>query len=231
MKLGKRIVSLLLCFVMVASMVVTGAGAVGTTGTDATEQWVAPAETDASGIENADNVVEFTGGNWTEVEKDEEQFEQTGDLHSPDDLVEVIVVLEEEPLIKDAVASGMEGDIPSYMQSTGSQLEQELLDSHDAARAQIQAVCGDEADTQGYDYTMVLNGFSMTMPYGKIAEAEALPGIKYIRESRTYTVPEDQSSYDLAMANSTGMIGSDEVNDMSFNGADGAGTLFFVHIY
>ena len=225
MKLGKRIVSLLLCFVMVASMVVTGAGAVGTTGTDATEQWVAPAETDASGIENADNVVEFTGGNWTEVEKDEEQFEQTGDLHSPDDLVEVIVVLEEEPLIKDAVASGMEGDIPSYMQSTGSQLEQELLDSHDAARAQIQAVCGDEADTQGYDYTMVLNGFSMTMPYGKIAEAEALPGIKYIRESRTYTVPEDQSSYDLAMANSTGMIGSDEVNDMSFNGADGAGTL------
>lgn len=65
----------------------------------------------------------------------------------------------------------------------------------------------------------------MTMPYGKIAEAEALPGVKYIRESRTYNVPEDQSSYDLAMSNSTGMIGSDVVNDMSFAGAAGAGTL------
>ena len=28
-----------------------------------------------------------------------------------------------------------------------------------------------------YSYTTVLNGFSMTMPYGKIAEAEALPGV------------------------------------------------------
>ena len=65
----------------------------------------------------------------------------------------------------------------------------------------------------------------MTMPYGKIAEAEALPGVKYIRESRTYSVPEDQSSYDLAMTNSVGMIGSDEVNEMGFDGADGAGTL------
>ena len=170
--------------------------------------------------------VDFSGGNWTLSKDSSVQLEEGGNLPASTDLVEVIVVMEEQPLIKEAVEAGLAGDMPAYltMSSTVS-LEKAMLRSHDAARAEIAALCGDQADTDGYDYTTVLNGFSMTMPYGKIAEAEALPGVKYIRESRVYTVPEDQSSYDLAMSNSTGMIGSDVVNDMSFAGADGAGTL------
>ena len=170
--------------------------------------------------------VDFSGGNWTLSKDSSVQLEEGGDLHTSTDLVEVIVVMEEQPLIKEAVEAGLAGNMPAYltMSSTVS-LEKAMLRSHDAARAEIAVLCGDQADTDGYDYTTVLNGFSMTMPYGKIAEAEALPGVKYIRESRTYNVPEDQSSYDLAMSNSTGMIGSDVVNEMNFDGADGAGTL------
>ena len=170
--------------------------------------------------------VDFSGGNWTLSKDSSVQLEEGGDLPASTDLVEVIVVMEEQPLIKEAVEAGLAGDMPAYltMSSTVS-LEKAMLRSHDAARAEIAALCGDQADTDGYDYTTVLNGFSMTMPYGKIAEAEALPGVKYIRESRTYNVPEDQSSYDLAMTNSVGMIGSDEVNEMGFDGAAGAGTL------
>ena len=227
MKMGKRILSLLLCFVMVASMAVTGVGATdraGAAGEDT--QWIVPKDAETTGAGGADNVVEFSGGSWSFTDSEEETFTQSGDIHGAQDLVEVIVVLEEEPLIKAAASVDMAGDMAGYMATAAAgQLEQKLLDSHEAVRSEIAALCGGTADTQGYDYTAVLNGFSMTMPYGKIAEAEALEGVRYIRESRVYSVPEDQSSYDLAMANSTGMIGSDVVNDMSFNGADGAGTV------
>ena len=226
MRMGKRILSALLSLVMATSLVTTSVGAAGWTDTAAQEQWVRPEYTDAVDTANADSVVELSGGRWVLTQNETTQLEEGGDLHASADLVEVIVVMEEQPLIKEAVEAGLAGNMPAYltMSSTVS-LEKAMLRSHDAARAEIAALCGDQADTDGYDYTTVLNGFSMTMPYGKIAEAEALPGVKYIRESRTYSVPEDQSSYDLAMTNSVGMIGSDEVNKMGFDGADGAGTL------
>ena len=226
MKMGKRILALLLCMVMVLSIAVTGVSAADKTGETASTQWLKPEYTDAVDTGSATSTVDFSGGNWTLSKDNSVQLEEGGDLHASTDLVEVIVVMEEQPLIKEAVEAGLAGDMPAYltMSSTVS-LEKAMLRSHDAARAEIAALCGDQADTDGYDYTTVLNGFSMTMPYGKIAEAEALPGVKYIRESRTYSVPEDQSSYDLAMTNSVGMIGSDEVNKMGFDGADGAGTL------
>ena len=226
MKMGKRILALLLCMVMVLSIAVTGVSAADKTGETAGTQWLKPEYTDAVDTGSATSTVDFSGGNWTLSKDNSVQLEEGGDLHASTDLVEVIVVMEEQPLIKEAVEAGLAGNMPAYltMSSTVS-LEKAMLRSHDAARAEIAALCGDQADTDGYDYTTVLNGFSMTMPYGKIAEAEALPGVKYIRESRTYSVPEDQSSYDLAMTNSVGMIGSDEVNKMGFDGADGAGTL------
>ena len=226
MKMGKRILALLLCMVMVLSIAVTGVSAADKTGETASTQWLKPEYTDAVDTGSDTNTVDFNGINWTLSKDNSVQLEEGGDLHASTDLVEVIVVMEEQPLIKEAVEAGLAGDMPAYltMSSTVS-LEKAMLRSHDAARAEIAALCGDQADTDGYDYTTVLNGFSMTMPYGKIAEAEALPGVKYIRESRTYSVPEDQSSYDLAMTNSVGMIGSDEVNKMGFDGADGAGTL------
>ena len=226
MKMGKRILALLLSMVMVLSIAVTGVSAADKTGETASTQWLKPEYTDAVDTGSATSTVDFSGGNWTLSKDSSVQLEEGGDLHASTDLVEVIVVMEEQPLIKEAVEAGLAGDMPAYltMSSTVS-LEKAMLRSHDAARAEIAALCGDQADTDGYDYTTVLNGFSMTMPYGKIAEAEALPGVKYIRESRTYSVPEDQSSYDLAMTNSVGMIGSDEVNKMGFDGADGAGTL------
>lgn len=227
MKMSKRILALLLCMVMVFSLAVTGVSAAGTADAAAeSQQWLTPEYTDAVDNGGAASTVDLGGGNWAAVKDDSVQLEEGGDLHASTDLVEVIVVMKEQPLIKRAVAAGMESKISTYMaQNSTAAVEQSMLRSHDSARTQIASLCGGQADTDGYDYTVVLNGFSMTMPYGKIAEAEKLSGIKYIRESRTYNVPEDQSSYDLAMTNSVGMIGSDEVNDMSFAGADGAGTL------
>ena len=226
MRMGKRILSGLLSLVMVVSLMTTSVGAAGLTGSAAQTQWLKPEYTDAVNTGGASGTVDFSGGSWTIAKDGSVQLEEGGDLHASTDLVEVIVVMEEQPLLKEAQDAGMAGDIPAYLSMAGTaSLEKAMLRSHESARTRIAALCDRQADTDGYDYTVVLNGFSMTMPYGKIAEAEALPGIKYIRESRTYNVPEDQSSYDLAMTNSTGMIGSDEVNDMSFAGADGAGTL------
>lgn len=46
--------------------------------------------------------------------------------------------------------AGLAGDLPAYltMSSTVS-LEKAMLRSHDAARAEIAALCGDQADTDG----------------------------------------------------------------------------------
>ena len=66
MKMGKRILSLLLCFVMVASMAVTGVGATdraGAAGEDT--QWIVPKDAETTGADGADNVVEFSGGSWS----------------------------------------------------------------------------------------------------------------------------------------------------------------------
>lgn len=55
-------------------------------------------------------------------------MEEGGDLPASTDLVEVIVVMEEQPLIKEAVEAGLAGDMPAYltMSSTVS-LEKAIL--------------------------------------------------------------------------------------------------------
>ncbi|MBE6944686.1 MAG: hypothetical protein E7459_01185 [Ruminococcaceae bacterium] len=179
-------------------------------------------------IDDVDNVVEFTGGQWEKTSLKETEAEVLGEDTFPgkDEIVTVIVVLEDEPLLK--VAQTMGSDVPNLLTtSAGAKLEQSLLASHSAVHSEIMALCADlETSAKRHDYTAVLNGFSMDMPYGMIDDAEALPGIKRITPVNYYNVPENMSSFDLAMENSNGMIGADKVfMDMSFSGHDGAGAV------
>ena len=113
MKMGKRILALLLCMVMVLSIAVTGVSAADKTGETASTQWLKPEYTDAVDTGSATSTVDFSGGNWTLSKDNSVQLEEGGDLHASTDLVEVIVVMEEQPLIKEAVEAGLAGDMPA----------------------------------------------------------------------------------------------------------------------
>lgn len=226
MKTSKRIIAILLCLVLTLSCL---PGTVFAANTDSGDgDAVAPELVDAISTDGVDNVVELEGGEWTLTEQAPEQIGTGDTLYGPNDMVTVIVVMEEEPLVKQAEAMGLSSDIAAYLNTAeGAAADRALLRVHADTRSSILQLCGGKAsDRNSYDYTAVLNGFSMEMPYGMIAEAEQLPGVKRITPVTYYDVPTDQSSYDVAMNNSTGMIGSDLVNqDLSYAGHDGSGAV------
>lgn len=232
-KTGKRLLALLLCLVLSLSALTPAA--LADSHSAAEDAVVVPEWTDAPDLDSVDHVVEFEGGEWVMSEQEAIQLPGSDTLYGPDDVVTVIVVLEEEPLLATAMDAGLSSDLPAYLASAaGAARNQRLLDSHETVRSQLKAMMGrgdvqlystGSAAAKSYDYTAVLNGFSMEMPYGMIEKAEALPGVKRVTPVEYYSVPENQESYDLQMTNSTVMIGSDVVNDMSFAGADGSGAV------
>ncbi len=219
MKKTLRILAMLLCVTMLIT-VMSPAMAAQPGGQSST----------AFAEDDVDNIIEFEGGRWEMSLLEENEGATLGEntFPSDDEIVTVIVVLNDEPLLKTAECMGLQSDMPTYLATAdGAAREQALLSAQRGIRDEIMVLCaGMGASAQGHNYTAVLNGFSMDMPYGMIEEAEALPGIKRITPVQTYNVPEDMSSYDLAMENSNGMIGADEVfTDMSFQGHDGAGAV------
>ena len=75
-----------------------------------------------------------------------------------------------------------------------------------------------------YSYTTVLNGFSMKMPYGDIARARELDGVKRIFVAEQYSLPTTlgEDEYTISMTSSTGMVGANEANELGY---DGTGTI------
>lgn len=213
---SKRLLSLLLAMAMLFSVIPT-AFAVDS------EDGVSSTYTEDPCAGDADNELRFEGGEWTMTKKDEVPLGDDS-LHGPEDMVKVIVVMEDQPLIKYAAASGM--DVGEYMTtSTALKLETAMLDSHTAAVSAIRAAVPEASDI-GYNYTAVLNGFSMALPYGRIPEVESIPGVKRVSLVEYYSLPKDQVSFDLQMADSTGIIGSTAVNaNASYEGADGSGAV------
>ena len=87
-----------------------------------------------------------------------------------------------------------------------STTEKAMLRSHDAARAEIAALCGDQAETDGYDYTTVLNGFLHDHALRWRSRRPRLCPASYIRSPALIACRRTRAAYDLAMTNSVGMI-------------------------
>ncbi len=107
----------------------------------------------------------------------------------------------------------------------------ELRSTQDAIKAEIRS-WGGAVSTQSvngasdleYSYTTVLNGFSMKMPYGDIARARELDGVKRIFVAEQYSLPTTlgEDEYTISMTSSTGMVGANEANELGY---DGTGTI------
>ncbi len=105
----------------------------------------------------------------------------------------------------------------SFAASTqGVALERELRSTQDTIKAEIRSWSGavstqsvNGASDLEYSYTTVLNGFSMKMPYGDIARARELDGVKRIFVAEQYSLPTTfgEDEYTISMTSSTGMVG------------------------
>ena len=146
------------------------------------------------------------------------------------DIVTVIVELEEQPLLTRA-----SGDVEVFAASAqGRALEQDLRAAQERIKGKIRAISG-AVSTQSvngvsdleYSYTTVLNGFSMKLPYGDIAEARQIDGVKRIFVAEQYSLPTTygEDEYTISMSSSAGMVGADEANTLGY---DGTGTIVAV---
>lgn len=145
------------------------------------------------------------------------------------DIVTVIVELEDAPLLERANQKAM--DLTAYAATAqGRNDAQALADSHANVKARLRALSGNVsvqsvngASGLEYDYTAVLNGFSMNLRYGDLEKARQVEGVKRIFVAEQYSLPTmEDTDYTISMSSSTGMVGATEANELGY---DGTGTI------
>lgn len=137
-----------------------------------------------------------------------EEVPQLKTGHRAEDNVTIIVELEGESLL------AQDGD---------AQQLSALTSSHDRVKRQIAAMTGSASVSSldggefGFDYYVVMNGFSVTTQYRYLEQIRALEGVKSAYVEQTYEKPREQAVTPQMFA-SAGMIGAGEANDSGFTG-------------
>ena len=90
--------------------------------------------------------------------------------YGPDELVDVIVELRTEPLLQSYAPMGLQS-------AEAVEAQGRLLQEQDRLLSRISAMTHGQAELQ-WQYTTVLNGFALRLPYGQLESIRALPGVK-----------------------------------------------------
>ena len=215
----------LLACLLILSLFVTGLGFVPAV--QAAEDGISAQWTTKENLAPADQEVMLRPEKGDLSEDSASEITGESNQYQDSDMVTVIVELEDAPLAEAAPT-----DVKSFAASTqGVALERELRSTQDAIKAEIRS-WGGAVSTQSvngasdleYSYTTVLNGFSMKMPYGDIARARELDGVKRIFVAEQYSLPTTlgEDEYTISMTSSTGMVGANEANELGY---DGTGTI------
>ena len=94
--------------------------------------------------------------------------------YDPGELVDVIVELEEKPLLE-RFPSG-DGQLRS---AQAVKTQEKLLEQQAAVLSRIERLTRGRAELQ-WQYTTVLNGFALRLPYGEMAKLRVIPGVKEV---------------------------------------------------
>lgn len=215
----------LLACLLILSLFVTGLGFVPAV--QAAEDGITAQWTTKEDLAPVDREVVLQPEKGTLSEENTQEITGESGRYQDSDMVTVIVELENEPLM-DAAA----GDVEAFAASAqGMALEQELRSTQDTIKAEIRSWSGavstqsvNGASELEYSYTTLFNGFSMKMPYGDIARARELDGVKGILVAEQYSLPTTfgEDEYTISMSSSTGMVGANEANELGY---DGTGTI------
>ena len=238
--MNKKILSLILAVVMVASMLPaqvlatqSGITAAPTesdvlkaqneatplplTGPMTLGEASAPAEVTETGIVNSAVLQSATEGELTKLEPQSSAFRAEIDelsRYEANEKVTFIVVTEDAPLLSKFSVGEIAAQTASVNAHKGTQ-ENTL----NAVKNSAQRILGKDMKL-GFTYTIGTSGFSVETAYGNKAKLEALPGVKAVYVSPTFAIPEDMGEQELSplTANSSTMIGADVLNASGYTG-------------
>ena len=154
-----------------------------------------------------------------------EARESVSQAYAPDEIVTVIVELEGAPLLENfdgapaAAGTLSAGEaVSSYLERSEVQAQsQALLRQQDAAAAEIQALSGEAQVTA--QWTTLMNGMAVRVPYGKLEEIKALPGVRRAYVEHVFDRPQEPVTEAGSIASySYDMVGLQEVWDAGYTG-------------
>ena len=238
--MNKKLLSLILAIVMVASMVPANALAVQSGITAAPSESgsliaanpaqphslsgpmtlgsaPAPVEPTQTGIMDSPLVQSATQGELTMFEPQSSAVRAEiaeFDRYAADDRVTFIVVTGDAPLLEKFSVRDIAAQTASVNAHKG--IQETTLN---AIKTQAKATLG--ADMKlGFTYTIGTTGFSVETAYGNKATLESLNGVKSVYVAPTFALPEDMGEQELSplTGNSATMIGADVLNASGYTG-------------
>ena len=217
MKKLNRVLALVLTLCMLLTLVPTAFAAETKTGITAETNLSAPSvelhnavnNAEAEPAVNADVTVEKIENPNKDLKPDVESDVQTEALgYDAENVVTVIVVMEEDSLLDQGYSKKQIAGNASAIQAAREALEQKQR----ALLTDISALTGSEV-AAGYSYCVIISGFSVDVPYGKLSEIQAMEGVRAAFVAPVFAVPEDMTP------NSTGVSTNMYATSESFGSA------------
>lgn len=145
----------------------------------------------------------------------QQQFSGGLAQYEPEELVTIVVEVEEDALVDLCLdtavySAAATADVGQFLQENSKDLPetQELLqESQLAVKEQIAKICSDADFSKSESYTVLLNAFTVTVPYGELRTIQSLPGVKNAFVSGSFSVPELLPGVGTYTAYSSDMIG------------------------
>ena len=144
----------------------------------------------------------------------QKQFSNGLAQYQPDDLVTVIVETEDVSVLDlcldRAVYSSETADVGQLLQQNSEDMaetQQLLQREQQAVKEQIEQACSDADFTGSISYTLLLNAFTVTVPYEALGTIQQLPGVKNAFVSGSFSAPDLIPGVGTYTAYSSDMIG------------------------
>ena len=142
------------------------------------------------------------------------QFSNGLTQYQPDDLVTVIVETEDVSVLDlcldRAVYSRETANVGQILQTNSEDMaetQQLLQESQLAVKEQIAKSCSDADFSKSESYTVLLNAFTVTVPYGELRAIQQLQGVKNAFVSGSFSAPDLIPGVGTYTAYSSNMIG------------------------
>jgi subtilisin family serine protease/CRISPR/Cas system-associated protein Cas5 (RAMP superfamily) len=148
---------------------------------------------------------------------DSEANSQLNLLYKSDEEVTIIVELEDKPLIEYYSAEDTSESASSFIASSKAQgINNKLLKGQEQVTKRI---LKEVPIVVEQEYTVVMNGFSLTAKYGDLDTIKSVKGVKNAFVATVYDLPtQPEVENQPTMVHSTGTIGATEANTSGYTG-------------
>ena len=157
----------------------------------------------------------------------QQQFSGGVSKYDPDEVVNVIVQLEAPALLDGESSQALYSiDETKAVDTRTLALAQEAVqEMQQEVKAEVAALGADVSLEDSESFSLLINAFTVKVPYGELARIRSLDGVKNAFVEGSFSVPVTEPGYELYTDYSSGMIG---LNETELLGLTGSGTLIAV---